>query len=48
MDLAYAILLAAGGMAEAVDVELDAEGTAEGRAERAAVLLKLQHKLKYN
>ena len=48
MDLAYAILLADEGTAEAVDVELDAEGTAEGRTVRAAVLLKLQHKLKYN
>ena len=49
VDLAYAILLADGGMVEAVDVELNAEGTAEGRSARAAVLLiKLEHKLKYN
>ena len=49
VDLVYAILLAAGRMAEAVDVELNVEGTTEGRSARAAVLLlKLEHKLKYN
>ena len=35
-------------MAEVVNVELDAEGPTEGRAVRAAALLKLQHKLNYN
>ena len=48
MDLAYDILLADGGMYEAVDVDLNAEGTAKGRSARTAVLLlKLEQKLKY-
>ena len=40
LDLMYGVLLAA-GMAKTVDVELDAEGTTDGRAAKAGGLLKL-------
>ena len=40
VDLMYGVLLAA-RMAETMDVELDAEGTTDGRAAKAGGLLKL-------